>query len=272
MTAPAMTMTTTRKPRSFSSFLLFSILILFLGCEGENPAPTQTAKPQQTTTTNTTKVLSPSGPVLFQPAFDYSGEISYNGTGFFAAAPGGKVIGVISAHFVDFVGLPLVDAAFLSVDGEELVAEFAFSYGEPGDGGSDFTMDLSSDYMLLSSKEPIEGVPVLELDPRRTLSRGERVWLPNKGEEGRFGYRLVSGTVAGSKLGVTVVVLDRLIELQSQSGSPLISQRSGKVVGTLSRGGEDRGRTVISITPSHAILSAINGAKREIPLSEVTGR
>ncbi len=61
-------------------------------------------------------------------------------------------------------------------------------------------------------------------------------------------------------------------ELQSQSGSPLISQSTGKVIGTLAGGGPARGGIAILIAPSRTILDAMNRATAPLPLQTVVGR
>ena len=71
----------------------------------------------------------------------------------------------------------------------------------------------------------------------------------------------------------SIVVLDALIELVSQSGSPIISQESGRVIGTLSRGGEPvEGKTVLFLAPASGILKALIGANGFPRLQDVIGK
>ena len=50
---------------------------------------------------------------------------------------------------------------------------------------------------------------------------------------------MVTGTVVEADVKYVTVILDQPITLLSQSGSPIISQATGRVIGTLSRGGQD---------------------------------
>ena len=83
---------------------------------------------------------------------------------------------------------------------------------------------------------------------------------------------MVEGTVtdAGSKY--SEILFKPPFELQSQSGSPLISQSTGKVIGTLAGGGPTRGGISILIAPSRTILDAMNRATGPLPLQTVVGR
>jgi hypothetical protein len=71
-----------------------------------------------------------------------------------------------------------------------------------------------------------------------------------------------------------VVVLDKEIDLQSQSGSPVISQATGKVIGTLS--GADLLRvphkTCLILTPASGIVAALAQDKDFPELHTVTGK
>jgi hypothetical protein len=69
--------------------------------------------------------------------------------------------------------------------------------------------------------------------------------------------------------------LTKPYDLMGLSGSPLVSQRSGKVIGTLSRGAKEASQTVILAAPGAAILAAIAKAEEADdlhPLPRVIGR
>jgi hypothetical protein len=213
------------------------------------------------------KTSAPNKPILFQPLFIWDGpENTYQGTGFFAKAPNGKVVAVTSAHFLDRDGPRLLEARWIGLGTEMPIATFAKSWGLPGTEGQ-FTpgtrpgalpiIDLRSDYLLLPAPESIPHELVQELDIRVKPASDETVWFPNKDPSAGLGYQLVTGKVIGADGKNTGVWLDSRVELQSQSGSPIISQATGKVIGTLSRGSEYKGRTVLWLAPSHAIMAAL---------------
>ena len=97
---------------------------------------------------------------------------------------------------------------------------------------------------------------VLELDPRTTIEAGERIWFHDKDGMAAEDYEIVEGYVQRATPMEYEVVLDREIHLQSQSGSPVISQSTGKVIGTLSAGNRFGGR-LLFLAPSCAILKAL---------------
>jgi hypothetical protein len=100
----------------------------------------------------------------------------------------------------------------------------------------------------------------------------ERVMLPNKSDRETQGYEMREGRVVERDVGYLGVEFDTLFPLQSQSGSPLISKATGRVVGTLSRGGERLGKTVILVAPSSGILAAIRAGDQRFPLQTVVGK
>ena len=87
-------------------------------------------------------------------------------------------------------------------------------------------------------------------------------WLPvHDIFEPKNGQRLVGGTVDEVSIKMSSIVLDENIELRGRSGSPLISQSTGKVIGTLSRGGTIDGKAYILIAPSAGILRGMRDAE-----------
>jgi hypothetical protein len=112
----------------------------------------------------------------------------------------------------------------------------------------------------------------LTLDRRKSVEKGERIWLPNKDDEAELGFTLVEGAVTEVAEGYYTVVLDERIELQSQSGSPFIGQKTGGVIGTLSSASESEEKQEIFLTPASAIVAAIEGAKETPALRAVVGK
>ena len=153
------------------------------------------------------------------------------------------------------------------------MATFKLSWGPPGNGGTDTpTLDLRRDYLLMPVQDRLPDEQVLELDPRAKPEVQERIWFPNKDKAAPSGYRVVTGTVVEADVKYITVILDQPITLVSQSGSPIISQATGRVIGTLSRGGRERGKTELFLTPATALLEAL-AKYRDFPkLRDVVGR
>lgn len=239
---------------------LFAILTL-LSCMGAC-----SAEPKN-------KVEAPKGRLVYQPMFYWQGtEPTWQGTGFFARTEKSEVVGVSSAHFLDFDGPPLLGAVWTEIGSYDAVCVFNASVGKPGKGrgGDARNMDLRDDYLIM----PALGVPTelaLKLDSRKSPEKGERVWLPNKDDKAEIGYALVEGTVTDVAKGYLTVELDERLELQSQSGSPFISQENAAVIGTLSSARETKDKQEIYLTPASAIVAAIAGAKETPALRSVVG-
>src|SRR5579862_3811572 len=175
--------------------------------------------------------------LLAQPQLELAdGEIRLQGTAFFVRAPDGTTAAITASHYLDQQGPPLVRVSFLPVFGSTptALAESSESWGLPGNNGlrppKDRT-DLRTDLFILPTTVDDQLVQVLELDHRPDPSIRERVWLPDKQPSEPGGFRLVEGTVIEIDPGYICVQLDSRIKPQSQSGSPVISQFNGKVIG-----------------------------------------
>jgi len=166
----------------------------------------------------------------------------------------------------------MVSAAWIAFPEFEAVTEFEYSYGAPGDEGTLEPIDLRRDYLIVAGEKNATEVTPLELDERKVIDENERVWLPNKDQNTTEGHTLVEGTVVEASKEYVTVILDEEITLQSQSGSPLISQQTGKVIGTLSRGGNSDGSTVLFLCPARSILDAIEKEPSLVPLRKAIGK
>ncbi|MEX2027356.1 MAG: hypothetical protein WEH44_08640, partial [Pirellulaceae bacterium] len=133
-------------------------------------------------------------------------------------------------------------------------------------------MNTRSDYLIVIPTHPPPSDVVLEFDQRTEPEVGERIWLPDKDSRLDRGYRLVEGTVSQVKYEYIEVRLDEAIKPQSQSGSPFISQITGKVLGSWAAGKRDGQKIYIYLTPAHAILNAASRASSHPPLKEVVGK
>jgi hypothetical protein len=209
-------------------------------------------------------VPAPTGQLVLSQTLDFSdGDQTMQGSSFLARTPGGSVVIVTAAHFLDFEG-PALER--LSVFGEGKVATSTVAFGPPGNAGEDSptSRDYREDYLLLLPETEPVGATVLEMDERARTSIGEKVWLPDLVGFGIRKQVLWTGTVADAKPGYVAVLFDsgQNIQLMGASGSPVISQRTGKVIGLLSRGGELDGDSYSLLTPAPGILKAMREAER----------
>jgi hypothetical protein len=207
----------------------------------------------------------PQAPLLFQPQFLWSdASVTREGTGFFLQAPGRRIAAVTNVQHLHAEPLEVREASWLGVRSDEPVITFTRAWGKPGDGGSMNPPDLREDYLLLPAtpRRMPQDAAVLELDERPAPAEGERVWLPVKNVKATHGYRTFAGTVTAAKDTFISVSLDKPLRLASLNGSPVISQKTGKVIGALSRGGRRLdGKTMLVLTPAEALRDAIQRAE-----------
>lgn len=250
-----------------------------LGATNDDPAaaekPAPEASPPETNAAATAAPMMPAprGQLLYQPNFYWSdGEETAQGTGFFVKAPSGKLAAVTSAHFIDPDGPALVKAQWQTIDGEKLVATLSKSWGPPGKlGRSKF--DQRRDYLLFPVTEEIQVPTVLELDPRPRVQDGELVWFVDKdGSTSAADQRVVSGSVTLESPLALVIELDEEIKLQSQSGSPFISQETGKVIGILSSAGQDGDRLKLIAAPVKKMVEQLQDESAFPELRTVIGK
>lgn len=244
--------------------------------EPAKPAPPKIAKPKkkQIPPASPPKPALPGGRIVFQPEWTYANkEPQYQGTGFFVKNKAGKIIAVTSAHFIDFDGPPLEKAVWLYAEDGTNIATMTQAWGKPGHAGTMQPPDLRSDHFLLKGPDKLKpGVAVLEIDERGYPRVGERIWFPCKTSGFANGFTVIEGAVAKSSDKAVYVRLDRQAELESCSGSPIISQSTGKVIGTLTGGGAVGGAYTLILAPCGAIHDAIEGAKDSPELRTVVGK
>jgi hypothetical protein len=262
--------------------LLLTCFAILLGCDdrstGQGGAGDQDALSEYTMIDAVSDELAepPTGPLVYQPMLTWQkGEPTYQGTGFLARTPSGEVVGVTSAHFIEFsASNRLVKAEWLSMQDFQAEASFDHLIGPVGRSiayapRTDF-YDASEDYLIFSGQDVPSTLVALELDTRKQLENSEPVWLPNK-QSGEVGYDLVAGYVVYADRDCIYAVFSPAFELQSQSGSPVISQRTGKVIGLLCSGGNENGRTQIYLTPARNVAAKLDSTRRR-RLADITGR
>jgi hypothetical protein len=279
--------------RWFTTAALF-VGALLVGCDkntSQPPARSQNVTPQESVSVatdvagNDRRKPTPDAPprdwtkpIVCQPRLRWSdGDVTHQGTGFFAKAGDGRIAAVSSSHFLDFEGPSLEQAAWLDSRREDDLprAVFKQSWGVPGRDNDG--QNLENDYWIMPVSEAeaaavAKEFEVLELDEREFPDDGEPVWLPNKSPGERLGFRPVEGKVVAALRNLTLIQLEGPMKLQSQSGSPIISRRTHRVIGTLSRGGEIEGKMQILIAPMTRVRQLLAKPEGFRPLAEVVGK
>ena len=189
----------------------------------------------------------PAGVVGLEEWAQYNGrDYELVGSGFFLQLSDGTVIGVTTEHASAALGLPAntLELIAFAVNGQPgHVVEFDTLYGPPGAPRSG--LDLSIDYVLLKVEDPLQGVKdplqgmdqpidpalVLSPDPRGAPQPGERVSLFSGLGDGRGNRRELMGTVQSADAKGIWVLMDDMFNAGRMSGSPLVSQHTGQVVG-----------------------------------------
>jgi hypothetical protein len=169
-----------------------------------------------------------------------TGDYRPVGRGFLLRLPGGPIVGVTTAHSLSFNGdPPLRNIALAQGEWLRPVIEFDVLRGEPGTArtGEDMTID----FVLLAAplNRPIDPALILDPDPRGLPEAGERVALYSLVDDQP---RVFRGAVLSADPGAVWVVMDEAFDPSGLSGSPFLSQHTGKVVGmaiaTTKRGGQ----------------------------------
>ena len=214
-------------------------------------------------------ILAPQGDlpttaVGLQEWVRYSGEEDdvLSGSGFLLRLSPEHTIGVTTAHSVSF-GRPNrpVERILLRIAGRDNVAiEFDRLYGLPG--RHLVVENLSVDYVLLQSTQPIDLDLVLVPDPRGGPQPGERVSLFSGQGDGQGGQRVLEGTVQSSEDCGIWILMDKLFNPGLMSGSPFVSQHTGQVVGMAVAAAPRRARVLIGAHPIGSIVRLAEAADR----------
>jgi hypothetical protein len=162
------------------------------------------------------------------------------GRGFLFRLPDGTPTGVTTAHSLSFSNQPpLTHIALAQGEWSNPVIEFDTLRGEPGEARTG--EEMSVDYVLLNVPidQPLDPDLILEPDPRGAAQAGERVTLYSLLNDQA---RTFQGAVLSAGPTAVWVVMDDAFDPSGLSGSPVVSQHTGKVVGmaiaTTKRGGK----------------------------------
>jgi len=192
----------------------------------------------------------PSGIVAFEERVQASGN-HLTGSGFLLELPHGDVIGVTTAHSLGEGNFsPIV---FTAAGHAVPVATFAELYvplGRPRAGA-----DMTIDYVVMRPDVPPDPAIVLQPDPRGVPQPGERVSLYSGLGDGRGGQRILHGTVESVDDNGAWIRMDEVFDPGLMSGSPVISQHTGRVVGMTIVMNWTPGLLRIGINPIGAIVA-----------------
>ena len=224
------------------SFALFTRACLLAACFAVHAAPAADI------------VLKPEGKILFQPQLLWANSMTtFQGTGYLIEH-GGKLFGVTSIHYLDFDAGGLGSATWLDVYSERPLATFRASLGRPARTTITRPRDVADDFLLLPcTKPPEEGTP-LHLENVEHYASGTRLWFPNKTRDIDLGHQWIDATVVEDLGYLIKVQLRDPIAIESQSGSPVLSADTGKVIGMVQAGAEENGKVTLTLCPARSVL------------------
>jgi hypothetical protein len=204
----------------------------------------------------------PDGPVGLVEYAQY-GEAAYQrvGAGFLLHLPDGQIVGVTTAHSVSFGGATPLRRIALGVAGRSTFAiEFDTLQGPPGQPRSG--EDMTIDYVLLhsASDQLIDARLILEPDPRGAPQPGERVALFSGSGDGQGGRRIFEGTVQSADSRAVWVLMDESFDPSGLSGSPFLSEYTGRVVGMTIATSRREDRVLLSMHPIGSIVQKAQAA------------
>lgn len=207
----------------------------------------------------------PAGTAGFQEWVRYRGRDDVlGGSGFLLRLDSGEIVGVTTAHSASAThsAQPVDQIGFKIAGQSEFVAEFDTLKGLQG---HIFTVeDMTTDYTILKADQSLAGEMVLAPDPRGAPQPGERVTLL-----GGVNGEIVEGTVQSVDERTVWVLMDRLFMPALMSGSPVVSQHSGRVVGMVVAGSPRSNRLLLGLNPIGAIVHHAESATEYLKLHEV---
>jgi hypothetical protein len=203
----------------------------------------------------------PAGPIGLEARAQYRGG-SYElvGCGFLLSLAGGEIVGVTTAHSVS-IGDPdhPLEQIALGVAGQsDSVGEFDTLWGQPGRArtGEDMTVD----YLLLQVDVSVEPGLILHPDPRGAPQPGERVSLYSGLGDDQSGRRVLEGTVMSIHNTAVWVLMDQWFNPGMMSGSPIVSQHTGRAVGMAIAASPRRNRLLVGTHPIGSLVQLAESA------------
>ena len=192
------------------------------------------------------------------------------GSGFFLLLDSDEVVGVTTAHSVS-VGNPNrpLDRIALGIAGHpEQRWEYTVLRGLPGHPVG--AANLSADYLLLDARIQLPEELLLEADRRGAPQPGERVILYSGLGDGHGSPDVHEGTVQSVDDRGFWMLTDRWFNPAQMSGSPIVSQHTGQVVGMVVAGSPRLGRNLLGAHPIGSLVSLASSATEFPSLSEIS--
>ncbi len=193
----------------------------------------------------------PAGIVGFEERIRSNESDNLVGSGFLLELPNGDVIGVTTAHGTGLA--PANSITFKIAAEDDPIATFAEDYTLRGRARND--QDMTVDYVLLQPDVTPHAVLVLQPDPRGAPQHGERVSLYSGLGNGSGNQWILQGTVESVDQQGAWIRMDEIFAPGLMSGSPVISQHSGRVVGMAIAVRPNLGAISIGINPIDAIIN-----------------
>lgn len=225
--------------------LLYRVLAFTL-----SPAPAPTPLPP---TLTAPRGPLPEGVVGLQEWGQYQGEdYAPRGSGFLLQLADGTLVAVTTAHSVD-VGNPhhlLERIGFTRPGQRHFLVECDTLYGLPGTAGTPAdAYNMVIDWILLRVDEAVDPALALTPDPRGAPQPGEGVILFSGLGDGAGGPRPLAATVQSvDELGGWML-MDETFDASGMSGSPIVSEHTGQVVGMTMAVTARRDRILIGFHP-----------------------
>jgi hypothetical protein len=183
------------------------------------------------------------------------------GSGFFFWSHSGDVVGATSAHSLELgnVDHVLDRVAFRIVGDDSHAVECTELYGDPGRPRF-FGLDLTRDYVLLRLSGDVNTSLVIDPDPRGAPQPGERVVLYSSLDEAFTEGSLLEGAVlVVDEIGVWII-MDDVFEPGMLSGSPVLSQHTGKVIGMALTATLRGGDLILGVHPIGSLVTKADQA------------
>ena len=186
--------------------------------------------------------------------------------GFLLRLANGDRVGITTAHSISFAAVPPLQGVALVIGGHSApVFVFDTLRGEPGIArtGEDMTVD----YVLLDVPRdaPIDPALVIEPDPRGLPQPGERVSMYTVLGNGP---RVLTGTVQTAADQAVWVLMDDDFDPSGLSGSPFVSQYTGKVVGMAIATTRRGGKVLLGLHPIGSLVQRAEAAKTFLKIAD----
>jgi len=214
----------------------------------------------------------PEGAAGLQEWGQYQGEAYMpRGSGFLLKLNDGTIVGLITAHSVD-LGNPahLLERLAFTLPGQsDFIAESDTLYGLPGlpDPSAD-AFNMVMDWVLLKTDDPVNEALALTADPRGAPQPGERVLLFSGLSDGAGGPRALAGTVQAVDEFGAWMLMDDTFNAGGMSGSPIVSEHTGQVVGMTMAVIARRDRLLIGFHPIGHLVELAESATEFPKLAE----